>query len=148
MAINTSAGSKLFVTASAPATYTQAGFTALTFTEVGELTNLGEFGREYALVTHNPVGDRRTIKRKGSFNEGSISLEMALDNDDAGQTLLKAAADSDSSYSFKLQTQNGDIYYFSAQTMSFRVSVGTVDQITSATAMLEIDGDIIEVPAV
>jgi hypothetical protein len=147
MAINTSAGSKLFVTASAPATYTQAGFTALTFTEVGELTNLGEFGREYALVTHNPVGDRRTIKRKGSFNEGSISLEMALDNDDAGQVLLKAAADSDLSYSFKLQTQNGDIYYFSAQTMSFRVSVGTVDQITSATAMLEIDGDIIEVPA-
>lgn len=148
MAINTSAGSKLFVTASAPATYTQAGFSALTFTEVGELTNLGEFGREYALVTHNPVGDRRTIKRKGSFNEGSISLEMALDNDDAGQLLLKAAADSDMSYSFKLQTQNGDIYYFSAQTMSFRVSVGTVDQITSATAMLEIDGDIIEVPAI
>lgn len=148
MAINTSAGSKLFVTASAPATYTQAGFSALTFTEVGELTNLGEFGREYALVTHNPVGDRRTIKRKGSFNEGSISLEMALDNDDAGQVLLKAAADSDMSYSFKLQTQNGDIYYFSAQTMSFRVSVGTVDQITSATAMLEIDGDIIEVPAI
>ena len=146
MAINTSAGSTLSISATAPATYTQAGFTALSFTEVGELTNLGEFGREYALVTHNPVGDRRTIKRKGSFNEGSITLEMALDNDDAGQVLLKAAADSDMSYSFKVTTQNGDIYFFSAQTMSFRVSVGTVDQITSATAMLEIDGDIIEVP--
>lgn len=147
MAINTSAGSTLSISAAAPATYTQAGFTALTFTEVGELTNLGEFGREYALVTHNPVGDRRTIKRKGSFNEGSITLEMALDNDDAGQVLLKAAADSDTSYSFKVRTQNGDVYFFSAQTMSFRVSVGTVDQITSATAMLEIDGDIIEVMA-
>lgn len=147
MAINTSAGSTLSISAASPATYNQAGFTALTFTEVGELTNLGEFGREYALVTHNPVGDRRTIKRKGSFNEGSITLEMALDNDDAGQVLLKAAADSDMSYSFKVTTQNGDVYFFSAQTMSFRVSVGTVDQITSATAMLEIDGDIIEVMA-
>ena len=71
MTVRTSAGTTLKVSASAPATFDKAGYSALTFTAVGEITDLGEFGREYALVTHNPVGTRGTQKFKGSFNEGT-----------------------------------------------------------------------------
>jgi hypothetical protein len=138
MAVRTSAGTTIHVSAGIPATYDVTGYAALTYTAIGEVTNLGEFGREYNLVTHNPVATRSTVKRKGSYNEGQISLEVGLDTDDAGQILMKTASASDNDHSFKITTQNGDVYYFAAQVMSFRVSVGGVDDITSASIMLEL----------
>ncbi len=139
MTVRTSAGTTIKVTASQPATYDASGYNALSMTTIGEVTNLGEFGREYALVTHNPVGSRGTVKKKGSFNEGTIAMTVGLDTDDAGQILMKAAAASDNNYSFLITTQNGDKYYFQAQTMSFKVGVGGVDDITSASINLELD---------
>jgi hypothetical protein len=139
MSVHTSAGSTLAIIATQPATYNVAGYDALTFVAViGEITDLGEFGREYNLVTHNPVGNRGTVKRKGSFNEGQMALKLGLDTDDAGQILAKTASGSDNDYSFKLTTQNGDIYYFQAQVMNFKVGVGSVDNITSASINLEL----------
>ncbi len=138
MSSRTSAGSTFKVSATKPASFDATGYAALTFTEVGEVTDYGEFGRTYALVTHNPVANRSTVKKKGSYNEGQITLQMALDTDDAGQVLMKTASASDADYYFQLTTQSGDKYYFPAQVMSFRVSVGTVDKITSASTMLEL----------
>jgi len=138
MTVRTSAGTTLKVSASAPATFNTAGYSALTFTAVGEITDLGEFGREFALVTHNPVGTRGTQKFKGSFNEGTMNLTLGLDTDDAGQVLMKAASLADSAYSFEVTTQNGDTYYFQAMVMSFKVGIGAVDSITTATCTLEL----------
>ena len=138
MTVRTSAGTILKVSASAPATFNTAGYSALTFTAVGEITDLGEFGREFALVTHNPVGTRGTQKFKGSFNEGTMNLTLGLDTDDAGQVLMKAASLADSAYSFEVTTQNGDTYYFQAMVMSFKVGIGSVDSITTATCTLEL----------
>jgi len=138
MAVRTSAGTTIAVSASTPATFDGTGYNALSWTAVGEVVNLGEFGREYNVITHNPVGTRGTVKKKGSFNEGQIALQVGLDTDDAGQILLKAAAASDNDYSFRITTQNGDKYYFQAQVSSFKVGVGSVDDITSATINLEI----------
>lgn len=141
----TSAGTTIAVTANAPATYDAAGFGALTFTVIGEVVDLGEFGRKYNLVTHNPLGDRRTVKRKGSFNDGTISMQLARDSSNAGQAILGAAVDDDASYSFKVVTQDGTVFYFSAQVMSHTAKVGGVDTIFGSTVDLEIDNDIIEV---
>lgn len=141
----TSAGTTLHISATAPATYNATGFAALTWTEIGEITDLGEFGRQYNLVTHNPLNDRRTVKRKGSYNDGTINAQMARVPADAGQAILKTAVDSDDSYSIKVTLQNGDVFYTTAQIMSYTVNVGSVDQITGATVAMEIDNDIIEV---
>jgi len=138
MTVRTSAGSTLKISASAPATFNAAGYSALVYTSVGEITDLGEFGREFTLVTHNPVGSRGTQKFKGSFNEGTMNLSLGLDTDDAGQVLMKAGSLSDTAYSFEVTTQNGDSYYFQAMVMSFKVGVGSVDSITTATCTLEI----------
>ena len=142
----TSAGTTLSISAAAPAAYTAAGFLALLWTEIGEVSDLGEFGRQYNLVTFNTLGNRRTVKRKGSFNDGTIAAQMARVPDDAGQTILTTAVDSDSSYAIKVVLQDGTIFYTTAQIMSYTTNVGNVDQITSATVNLEIDNDIIEVP--
>jgi hypothetical protein len=140
--VSTSAGSTLHIVAAGmqPATYDVAGYSAvgLTYVEVGEITDMGEFGREYALVTHSPVGTRGTVKKKGSFNEGTIALQLGLNTDDAGQIVLKQATLSDLDFTYKITTQNGDVYYFQAQSLSFKVGVGSVDQITMATVNLEL----------
>ena len=145
MAAYTSAGSTLRVTSTAPASFNSMGYGTIfpnTPTAgnpvVGEITDLGEFGREYALVTHNPVGNRSTQKYKGSFNEGTMNVSLALDTGDAGQIIMKAASLSNNDYYFEVRTQRGDKYYFPAKVMSWKVGVGSVDQITTATATLEI----------
>lgn len=146
--VRTSAGSKLLVNPSRPVTYDAAGFQALAWVEVAEITDLGEFGREYNPVTHQPLATRRTIKRRGSFNDGSITLPMARDSGDAGQAMMNGALDSDDSYSYCIELQDGSRFYFTAQCMSFKTNVGGVDSITGKSAQLEIDNDIIEVSGV
>jgi len=143
----TSAGTTISLTDSEPTTYDSAGFDGLTFTEVGEVSDLGEFGREYNLVTHNPLGSRQTVKRKGSFNDGTISMSVARTPTDTGQGTLQTAVDDDANYSFKVELQDGRTLYFVAQVMSYTTNVGSVDQITSASVSLEITDEIIEEPA-
>ena len=141
----TSAGTTIGISAALPATHTQAAFTALTYTEIGEVSDLGEFGREYNIVKFNPLKDRRTVKRKGSFDDGTVQVQLAKAATDAGQILLKSAVNSDASHAVKIVLQDGTTFYFTAQVSSSTVNVGNVDQITSSTFKLEIDNDIIEI---
>ncbi len=141
--VQTSAGATLRITASQPSAYTEAAYETLFDASpvpalVGEITDLGEFGREYALVTHNPVGDRGTQKFKGSFNEGTMNLQLGLDNSDVGQLLMQTASLSDADYSFAVELQDGQRYFFQAKVMSWKVGIGSVDSITAATAVLEL----------
>ena len=138
MSSQTSAGTLLKVSAVAPATYNAAGYAALAYTAVGEVTNLGEFGKKFNLVRHNPLATRGTVKKKGSYDDGQISVEMALDRSDAGQTLMRTARDSDANYFFEVTFQDGTKSWFPAVVMGFVVGVGSVDDITSATADIEI----------
>lgn len=142
MTAQTSAGTTLSISAGSPATFDETGFEALSFTVIGEITNIdGEIGRVYNLVTHNPLATRATQKFKGSYNSGSVTLQMALDEDDAGQILLEAALTSDANYSFKLVHQDGKVKYFQGKVMSFPATPGGVDDITSASVQVEITAD-------
>lgn len=140
MAVKTTAGTTLKVSATTPESFDQAGYesTDVVLVTVGEITNYGEFGREFTLVTHNPVATRGTQKFKGSFNEGAMQLQLGLDTDNAGQIIMKAAALSDNDYTFLVTTQNGDKYYFQAKVMGFKVNLGDVNQVTGATCTLEL----------
>jgi hypothetical protein len=141
----TSAGTTLYVSAALPATNDAAGFGALAWTKVGEIVDLGSYGKKYNLVTHNPLDDRKTVKRKGSYNNGTLSVKMARVPANAGQTIIVAGRDSDNSISCRVTLQNGTINYFQAQVMSYTTEVGSVDTITSATVDLEVTEDIVEV---
>ena len=142
--VRTSAGTKLYVSASQPATYDVPTISALPYTEVGELVDLGSFGKKYNLVTFNALGDRKTVKRRGSYNNGTLALKLGASVTDPGQVIMEAGADQDSSYSFRVVTQSGSAYYFSAQIMGWMLEVGSVDQIMGASADLEIDNDILK----
>lgn len=144
MAVQTSAGTTIGISAGLPATDDAAGYGALTFTPIGEVTDLGEYGKVFNLVTHNPIATRRTEKFKGSFNEGSISMGIGEDTSDAGQILLDTAVESDANFAFEITAQDGDIDYFQAKVMSKTVNVGSVDSIRSSTVQLEITSGIVD----
>lgn len=141
MTVRTTAGSTIALSAAQPATYDGTGYAALTYTNIGEVSDLGEFGRVYNVVKYNTIATRATTKRKGSYDEGTMQLKVGLDNDDAGQILAKAASESDNDYSFLLTLQDGTKYYFQSQVASFKITAGNVDSITEAMIALELTSD-------
>lgn len=138
MTVRTTAGSSLQVSAATPATFDAAGYAALTYTNVGEITDFGDFGRKYNVVKHNPVDTRATQKLKGSFDSGTMSLKLGLDPADAGQDLMRAALNSDTPMSALITTADGTKYYFQGLVTSFVTSLGNVDQVTAASCDLEV----------
>lgn len=145
MAYFSSAGSTLAISAAAPASEDAAGYNALTWTNIGEITELGELGATSNLITHNPVADKITRKMKGARNYGAMNLSMARDTSDAGQNLLRTAAAADGLYSFRLTLQNGAKMFFRALAMSASTSVGSSDSVTAMTCNLELSSTIVEV---
>lgn len=138
MSSHTAAGATLKLSAGVPATFDGTGYAALTYTAVGEVIDLGEFGRKYNVVKNNPLATRGTVKKKGSFDEGTMAIKLNLDTDDAGQILAKQALNSDANYAVLVTDQNGDKYYFQAIVTSFVVGVGSVDNIVSASIDLDL----------
>ena len=138
MSVQTVAGAVLSISAGTPATFDSTGYAALTATPIGQITDAGQHGRVYNVVTHNPIGSRGTQKFKGSFNEGQKVLTIGIDDDDAGQTLAIAALNSDADYSFKVLYQDGAIDYFQAKVVGFQKSMTGVDTMLSASLTLEI----------
>ena len=138
--VETVAGTQLYISAEQPLTFDQAGYedTGMDWSLVAEVTDAGEHGREYALVTHQPIASRGTQKFKGSFNEGTKTLNLAIDDDDEGQVLLGAALGSDLDYSFWVAYPGGAGDYFQAKVMSFKKAATTVDSIRTATVTVEI----------
>lgn len=133
-----SAGSTFKISAGVPATFNAAGYAALTFTAVGEIDNIGEFGSTWQNESHNPVAITGTKKFKTSRDPGGLSLGMLLDTDDAGQILMKAAKDSTALYAIEIRTPEGDKYYAQALVNDFKVNVSSQSSKKMATTSLAI----------
>lgn len=145
MAVQSGAGAALAVSATLPATNDASGFGAVSFTNIGEVTNLGEFSRQYNLITYTALDERQIKKLKGSYDEGTIPVSLAYDPSDAGQAILEAARDSDNNYSFRVTLQDGTFFYFQAKVTSYTVNVSGVDDVTSSTCQIAITEQIVKV---
>lgn len=139
MAFQTAAGATIAIANAAPATFNATGYAAQTYATIGEITNIGEFGKEFALVTHLPLAERGVAKRKGSFNNGTLNPAMALDPDDAGQILLAAALELDEPSAFEITLQDGTVYYLMGLVMAYRPNIGAADDVVTASATIEVD---------
>lgn len=138
MPIITSAGTVLSISDAAPATFDSAGYAALTYTEIGKVTDLGEIpSRVYELVTLQPIATRGTEKGKGGFNEGSQTMTIALTPDDAGQILAEEAVDDDAPVSVKIAHPQLGTFYAQALVMSFTRTLGDVNSAATGSITLE-----------
>ena len=146
--IFSSVGTTLSVVDSAPDTFDTAGFQALTYSLVGEATEIPAFGAEAALATHTPLATGIVNKRRGSINYGSVTVPLALSASDAGQAILEAAgradAGVDSQVSVEIKLADGvTTLYATAQVMSFKTNVGNSDAIAMAEVTLELDSKVL-----
>ncbi len=139
-AVQTAAGTTIAISANTPPTFDSTGYTSsnMVWQNIGEITDAGTHGRKYTEVTHKPIATRGIRKYKGSFDEGTKTIQMALDSDDAGQVIAKAASLSDNDYSFRVQYPNGDADYFQAKVMTFEKQASNVDSIVSASMQLSL----------
>lgn len=150
MTVQTNAGTSIAVSIAAPATHDEAGFSALTFTNIGEIVSSGEKGGAAALVTHAPLDERTVKKFKGSVNYGSYALSLGLDLADAGQILLNAlaiGASIDVVASFEETKQDGSKEYYRALVMTYTRVGGTIDAVIGANSTLELTDSIVDVAA-
>lgn len=109
--LNPSAGAKLYVSAAAPATQTEAGYQALTWVQVKGLDQLGEFGKSYEVGTFDSLDEGR-LKYRSILDEGEIDATPADLPADPGQIIVKAAADAPRGsageiISFRAEAENG-----------------------------------------
>lgn len=166
MSVNTAAGSAIsiapqtptFVTLiNNPASTDSAIITAaeaLTWTEIGEAEDLGEFGDEASEITFTALSNRRVRKFKGTYNAGTITCQVGSDPSDAGQAAMIAAFASDLDYPFKVElndqlTVGGTptILYFIGKVMSKRRNVGNVENVVRQNFPIGINSKIVEDPA-
>jgi hypothetical protein len=127
-----------------------ASATGDTFTEILEVTSIGEFGAEAPVIDATALGDSKRAKRKGIADEGELALSGHHAPTDAGQAALAAAADNNSQTPFNFRVVYPDTpvgggtptkYEFKAFVTSFKRATGDVDGIISFTSNLAITGD-------
>jgi hypothetical protein len=139
MAVTLSTGTTLSASASLPATFDGTGYGALSFTEIGEVQEVGEFGKSYNIVSHQTVGQPYPSKSKGVYDVDDISITLAMDDSDSGQGLLATALDASASYSFQVTTPDTVDRYFTAKVSSVKKGSFSGDAVINATVTLTVD---------
>lgn len=134
------------ISASLPTSYdnnAMTGYPSVSMTALGEVVDVGSVGRSYNLVTHSPIGSRGITKLKGQYNEGSVTFQMARDDDDAGQVIALAALASDNDYTFEIAYSDGESDFFAGKVMSFPAVNGGLESIVSRSMTVEITQPIV-----
>lgn len=138
MTVFTSAGTTLAIAAAAPATYDETGYEALTWTTIGEVSDLGDIpnSRTYDTVEWRNIASRGMSKAKGGYTLPEQTITVGVDPDDAGQILLNTATESDTAYSVRISNANLGDWYGRALVMGGPTTMGDVNAIVTRQVTL------------
>lgn len=155
MAINSASGSKFYIdldTVTEPAN--QAAYEALTYTEVGVVEDLGEFGDESEAITFTSLSDNRVQKLKGPRDAGTFTVVVGQDPTDAGQDVMVSAEATIFDYAMYVElndklnpTGENSKFYFMGKVMGKRINVGNATNVVRRNFVVGINSSIIEVEA-
>ena len=146
MALTEGIGGFWSVSAATPATFNAAGYVALTFTDVGEASEIPEYGAAHAVTTFTPLKTGIVNKFHGELNYGSVTIPLGYDSADAGQIILLAALASKDAISFRETRSDGTIRYIMGKVFSFTRGQ-TVGSVNMASCMIEFTRADVEVAA-
>lgn len=148
--INTASGAKLFIASAAGTPATLTAYQALTWQEVGEIEDLGEFGDESESVNFTALSDARTRKLKGPRDAGSMPIVVGDDMLDEGQIAMEAAEATPLDWPFKVVLNDavtiaGDNseHYFFGKVFSKRRNVGNASNVVRRTFNVGINSTIL-----
>lgn len=121
----TGSGTCVSISAATPATQNAAGFTALTWTLLGELETLGEINISNQSVSFANLCSGKTTIIKGVEEGIETDIGVAMDRKDAGQALMSTARKSlTAKMSMKIVESSGDTIYLQAYVMGERIAGG------------------------
>lgn len=121
----TGTGTCVSVSTSAPATHDEAGFSALAYTQLGELETVGEINIRHDAVNFTNLCTGKTSMVKGGEQGVEFDISVAMDRVDAGQALMTAARKSlTQKMSIKIVDSAGDTVYLRAYVMGERIAGG------------------------
>ncbi len=151
--VGPSSGSKLYIGSS---NATHADPTTDSYTEVGRVSNMGAFGRVYALITFDDLGSRNTLKFKGQRNDGKMQIDLGRSPADSGQAAVIVARDNDNDFNWQVTLNDSSeisgshptTFYFLGKVMTYTCEVMTPNSVVHAKMELELkSGSIQEIEA-
>lgn len=141
---NTFAGSKIYI-GTTMAAISQTQFEADSYTEINEVSNMGEFGSVANIVQFPTVSDDFADKAKGTRNAGDPALVVGRKSDDPGQIALRAAEATKFKYNFKVEIADATdehhtntIVYFRALVAGANIATGGNESFVTETYALGI----------
>ena len=145
--------SRVFISnAAATGVTTLANYEALTWVEIEEVFDLGEFGDLRNAIETSSLRWNRIRRLKGRVDGGTLDLIVNRSADDDGQTKLAEAAASPFDYALKIElpdkvTTNGTgtTFYFNVTVLGSRNSFGEADNVARATWSMGIQSERLEV---
>jgi hypothetical protein len=125
MSQNSGLGTCVAVSAAVPATHDEAGFEALTYTQLGELESIAELNISHSTVSFTSLCSGKTSVSKGAEDAVEFDLTCANDHADAGQALMRTARGSITAVvSVRITEPTGYIKYVKGRVMSSREAGG------------------------
>jgi hypothetical protein len=150
MTVNTASGSKVYIGGTTVVS-TLAAFQALTWVQVGEIEDLGEFGDESEQVKFVSLSDGRTRNFKGPRDGGMVNVVCGDDPNDVGQIAMEAAEASPLAYNIKVELNdaitlagNDSQHYWRGKVFSKRRNVGQANNIVKRTFQVSVDTVILD----
>lgn len=125
MAFKTNAGTMLYVSAALPTTNNEAGFSALTWTQVKEVESIVPPSDAFSDVTFTSLEDNMTRHVKGVNDPTALTASLGYDSADAGQNILFTALSSKNAYSFKIAYDDDENRYCQGRVFELTDSGGT-----------------------
>lgn len=144
MSAQPSAGTLLAVSSAMPATFDAAGYAALTWTSVTDVSDIPEYGASAEVIKFNPLADRVTQKGAGAIDYGSTVVQMAYLKADAGQNILQAAMGNNNGISCRITNTDDSVDYFTAIVSSYTRNPSGVNDFKMSSVGLEINRPIVE----
>lgn len=146
-------GTKVYIAAAVLAEPADAtAYAALSWTEIGDVQSVGDYGDEAQVLTESTLQDSRIFKSKGPRDAGTLAITVLDRPDDAGQLALIAAEGTNYSYPFKVILPNrlttggtDQIEYLIGLVTSKRLNVGNTGNIVKRTFNVAVNSKITEV---
>lgn len=139
-------GTRLFMSVLLPTTFDSVGFEDLIWTEVGSINSIGEFGKEYEVISVNPLNTRRTEKILGNYDEGELTLQLNRQPADDGQDLLRERNGENVPSAFRIVLSDPDqtVVAFLGKVAGYRTGITGSGAVVTASTTIAIDSEIIE----
>lgn len=133
---NSNIGYLLAVSTSRPATEDEAGYGALTYTDIACVTSIGERGEQAQTPTLTCLSDGIEQHVLGTRNFGQFAVTVLPRNSDAGQDIIRAhvrGSDRAQDITFRETDSVGNLRYYQALVTNYRLSEATAETIETAT---------------